>query len=284
MQTRRIGAHLSTAGGVEKAIERAHAIGANALQVFSGSPRMWQRTPLDRVDAKKISSNQEKYDVKPIFTHALYLVNLASDNPELVDKSLKALKHDLEFDAHINGAGVVVHLGSHQGRGFEAVKFDLVKHIATVLDQTPVNSHFLIENSAGQNGKIASDLTEIRWLLDQVKGGERLGWCFDTCHGFAAGLSLNSQKNGALDQLANLDLFDSLRCLHVNDSRDEFDTGRDRHANIGEGNIPTTDLQLFLNDQRLINIPMITEAPGFDGNGPDEENISRLKKITSENK
>jgi len=274
---RRIGAHLSTSGGVDQAVMRAHEIGANALQVFSGSPRMWRRTSLTKIDAKKIWSNQEKYDVAPIFTHALYLVNLASDNPELVQKSMTALKHDLEFDAYIRGAGVVVHLGSHQGRGFEAVKFDLVQRMKEVLAATPEGSTFIIENSAGQNGKIASDLTEIKWLLNQLKS-KRVKWCFDTCHGYAAGKKLVG-PGSVLDEIENLDLLTKLACLHVNDTRDQFDSGRDRHANIGAGEIGNEVLGQFLRDPRISHVPMITEVPGLDNNGPDAENIKRLWQL-----
>lgn len=274
---RRIGAHLSTSGGVDQAVERAHEIGANALQVFSGSPRMWRRTSLEKIESEKIWSNQEKYDVTPIFTHALYLVNLASDNPELVEKSMTALKHDLEFDTHIRGAGVVVHLGSHQGRGFAAVKNDLVKTMAEILQATPESSTFIIENSAGQNGKIASDLVEIKWLMDQLKS-KRVKWCFDTCHGYAAGKKLTG-PGSVLDEMEALKLITELACLHVNDTKDPFDSGRDRHANIGDGEIGVEVLGQFLRDPRISHVPMITEVPGLDGHGPDEENLKRLWQL-----
>lgn len=275
---KRIGGHLSTKGGVDQAVIRAHDIGANALQVFSGSPRMWRRTSLDKIDAKAIHQAQEKYDVTPIFTHALYLVNLASDNSELIWKSINALQHDLEFDAHLGGAGVIVHLGSHQGRGWEAVKQDLVKHIQAVLQDTPANSTLLIENSAGQKGKIASDLTEIRWLLDQLKS-PRVGWCFDTCHGYAASYSLTGGDKDALQVMKDLELLSALKCLHVNDSRDPAGSGRDRHQNIGEGEIGNDALKVFLNNPEFKDIPFITEVPGIEGDGPDAENISRLKSL-----
>jgi deoxyribonuclease-4 len=276
---KRIGAHLSTVGGVDKAVERAHDIGANTVQVFSGSPRMWRRTPLEKIDAEAVKKAQEKYDVTPIFTHALYLINLASDNPELVEKSATALKHDLNFDSHISGAGVIVHLGSHQGRGWEAVRGSVAKQIKSILADTPKNSTFLIENSAGQKGKLASDLHEIRWLLDQLDS-PLVGWCFDTCHAHAAGYSLvDGQTDSVLDLMKELKLFASLRCIHVNDSKDPAGAGRDRHANIGDGEIPQTDLKAFLNDSHLVDIPIITEVPGLDGHGPDAANIRRIKSL-----
>lgn len=273
---RKVGAHLSTSGGVDKAVERAHEIGCNALQVFSGSPRMWRRTSLDKIDTKKIFANQEKYSVKPIFTHALYLVNLASDKPELLEKSMNALKHDLNFDSHIKGAGVIIHLGSHQGRGFDAVKDQMVQTITEILADTPKDSTFIIENSAGQKGKIASDLSEIKWLMDQLKS-KRVKWCFDTCHGFAAGKPLVGRGN-VIDEMEKLNLLDDLVCLHVNDTRDKFGAGRDRHANIGEGSIGMDDLREFLNDKRLKHIPIITEVPG-EGKGPDKLNVERLWEL-----
>ena len=275
--SRRIGAHLSTTGGIDLAVAHAAEMGANCLQVFSGSPRMWRRTALQNIDAAKIWTAQEKFDVRPIFTHALYLVNLASDKPELVNLSTQTLIHDLNFDAHIKGSGVVVHLGSHQGRGFEAAKVQLVEQIKKILAATPENSTFLIENSAGQNGKIASALTEIKWLLDQVNS-DRLGWCFDTCHGFAAGFELATLG----EKITALNLWPSLKLIHVNDSRDPFDSGRDRHDNIGAGNIPAESLKTFLNLPEIVQIPLITEVPGLDGNGPDAENIARIKALINQ--
>ena len=275
---RRLGAHLSTSDGVDQAVRQAAAIGANCLQVFSGSPRMWRRTSLDKIDAVKIQTAQNELDVRPIFTHALYLVNLASDKSELVQISAESLKHDLRFDSHIQGSGVVVHLGSHQGRGFEAMKLQLVEQLRQILADTPPNSTLLIENSAGQNGKIASDLTEIRWLLSQVSSS-RLNWCFDTCHAFAAGINLAS----VAAELTALDLWSSLKVIHLNDSRDPFNSGRDRHGNFGEGTIPTESLRHFLQTPQVKSIPLITEAPGFDGHGPDAENIIRMKTLVSYN-
>jgi deoxyribonuclease IV len=272
---RLIGAHMSAAGGVDKAVVRAAEIGCNAVQVFSGSPRVWARTSLDAIDTDKIFSKQQELSVSPIIIHALYLVNLASDNPELVTKSRNALRFDLQFDSLVKGSGVVVHLGSHQGRGWESSRDQVASEIKKILADSPDDSHFLIENSAGQNGKLCSDLAEIRWLLDEVKS-DRLGWCVDTCHAHAAGYEVG-QKLG--QEIARLKLWSSLKCIHVNESRDPFDSGRDRHANFGEGLIGSEAMSQFLALPDLQHIPMMTEAPGIDGMGPDAENIKRLKAI-----
>jgi deoxyribonuclease-4 len=243
----------------------------------------------------KLFAEQQKNDLKPIFTHSLYLVNLASEKPEQVQKSIEVLKYDMQFDAMIKGAGIIVHLGSHQGRGWEAVRQQVAEKIVEIVKASPKESTFLIENSAGQNGKLCSELAEIRWLLDELKQqlgsrADQVGWCFDTCHSFAAGYYLGQTKRqpaeGAkhqarslVEEITRLKLWSTLKCIHVNDSRDPFASGRDRHQNLGDGNIPPEDLKYLLNLDQVKNIPLILEVPGIDKTGPDAENISRLKKL-----
>lgn len=286
---KKIGAHVSAAGGHEKAVERAAEIGCNCLQLFSGSPRVWRRPKLDSIDIKQVFSKQRSLLVEPIFTHSLYLINLASNKPESVQKSIDVLKHELEFDSLLNGAGVVVHVGSQQGRGFDSVKAQIVDAIAQILRDTPLSSRFIIENAASRNGKIGGDLAEIAFLLDELEteGGfvsqSRLGWCLDTCHAHAAGYTLLDTKENDLpsvtETISELNLWKSLRCIHVNDSKDSAGSNRDRHENIGEGNIPTAAFRSFLQRPEVVPVPLITEAPGFDGNGPDAENITRLREL-----
>lgn len=304
----RVGAHVSAAGGIHKAVERASGIGCNAVQVFSASPRTWRRSDLEKIVTPEINPAQKQLNVTPIVTHAMYLVNLASENPEQLAKSRSVLEFDLQFDAKIGGAGVVVHLGSHLGRGWDAVKDQVAEQITMILDATEAESpesHFLIENSAGQNGKLSSDLAEIRWLLDTIKN-PRLGWCMDTCHAFAAGYSLgekvgettaeNLQKNSQINNktmveaISEHNLWNDLRVIHVNDSKDPFGSGRDRHANIGEGNIPAEDFSYFLGEavkhlqktDAKKQIPLILEVPGQDDLGPDAINVQRVLDIVNQ--
>jgi deoxyribonuclease-4 len=294
---RKIGAHVSASGGVDKAIERASAIGANCVQVFSSSPRLWRKPALETFDSEKIETAQEKLSIKPIVTHALYLINLASENPEQIKKSIDSLIFELKFDSVVKGSGVVVHLGSHQGRGWLPVREAVLKGIIEVLQNTPDDSIFMIENSAGQQGKLCSNLEDIQWLINQVKS-PRLKWCIDTCHTFCAGYLLSpkstSLHDGARmssllqeigtpktveDEIDRLGLWSALNCIHVNDSRDPFGSGKDRHDNLGDGMIPKEDLHHFLNLKQLKDLPLILEVPGLDGEGPDAVNISRLKEI-----
>lgn len=298
---RKIGAHVSTAGGLHTAFERAASIGCTCLQLFSGSPRVWNKKPLAENVTKEFFSEQEKYVITPILTHALYLVNLASDNPETLRKSFESLRYELEFDAAIKGSGVIVHVGSHQGRGWETVRVQILDQIAALLAVTPENSQFLIENAAGQNGKIGGNLAEIQWLLKELEktgsyvSKNRVGWCFDTCHAHAAGYFLGNgapqeqlfaaEKIGrepasAPQEITRLELWEALKCIHVNDSRDPFGSGRDRHENLGDGLIGVSSLTEFLANPELQHIPLITEVPGIVGGGPDAENIRRLQQLT----
>lgn len=278
---RRIGGHLSAAGGYPNGVTAAQAIGANTLQIFTGSPRTWGRPPVDPSRGVALKAAAEAADVQPLLIHALYLVNVASDNPESVTKSWKALEYDFLMGKSFDAAGVVVHLGSHQGRGWETVRDQVASGLKTFLENIDSDVPFLIENSAGQQGKLCSDLSEIRWLLDAVDHPQ-LGWCFDTCHGWAAGYSVTQPATPNFDLFAAFDthqLWDSLKLIHFNDSRDTQGSGRDRHANIGEGNIPQADLQAVLNHPQLSHLPIITEAPGLDGNGPDKANIDRIRSL-----
>lgn len=285
---RKVGAHLSSAGGHDRAVERVAAIGGNCLQLFSGSPRMWRRPKLEAIDVAKITTRQRELAVMPIFTHAPYLINLTAHEAELREKSLTTLSFELEFDAWLSGAGVVVHLGSHLGRGWLAVREELLASLTRLLQETPTSSRLLIENSAGQRGKLCSDLSEIKWLLEQLElrgnfvSRGRLGWCLDSCHAWAAGYPPARGARSLLQELTRLALFPTLHLIHLNDSRDEFGAGRDRHANLGEGLIPRAELVEFLAAPQLQAVPLVSEAPGFDGQGPDAENLRRLRELTDD--
>ena len=309
---RSIGAHVSSSGGLDQAIKRAVDIGCNSCQVFSGSPRSWVRKNLSDINLDKYFAKIKEYSFGAVFTHSLYLINLTAKKPELIQKSMQALIYDLRFDSAIKGSGVVVHLGSHLGLGFAAVRENLVKRLREILAVTPADSTLLIENSAGQKGKLCSDLSEIRWILDQLDS-ERVGVCIDTCHSFASGYSLANSKSQIINpkqKAANLDprcltvanqlshaeddgrggaislveeierlkLWNDIKCIHVNDSRDEFGSGRDRHANLGEGNIPQEDMRYFLNYPQVRSLPLILEVPELKG-GEGRENVRRLKEL-----
>ena len=272
---RPVGAHLSIAGGLDKAVERLVKIGGNCLQVFSSSPKSWE---LPTITGRLPAAAQ------PAFIHAKYLINLGTDKPDLLQKSIASLKYDLQTAALIGAQGVIVHLGSHMGRGFKAVFQQVTESIEIILKYSNTNSLLIIENSAGQQGKLCSQLKEIKLIFSTVNNS-RLAWCLDTCHAFNAGYSIGSASGNSLMQndivleASRLDLVGRLVCLHVNDSRDEFASGHDRHANLGEGKMGLKILAEYVNHPKLKHLPLILETPGFNGNGPDKKNLEILKSL-----
>jgi len=283
---RRIGAHLSIASGLDKAVESIVEKGGNCLQIFSGSPRGWQMRLPSQAEAKSFRDLCKKKDVRPVFIHAKYLINLGSDKSKLVEISKQSLIHDLRVAEMIGAKGVIVHLGSHQGRGWQSVKQQLARGINDILRATPKPTELMIENSAGQKGKIASQLKEIRFLFQAVRS-MRLSWCLDSCHAWAAGYSLGKVRqlliqNDIVEEAERLRILDRLGCVHVNDSRDEFGCGRDRHENLGKGKLGLEGLKKYVNHPKLKHLPMIIETPGFGGLGPDKRNLEILKSLVME--
>lgn len=276
---RKIGAHVSAAGGPSKAVNNALSIGANCFQIFAGSPRTWKRSLYDQSEVDRFNQLVDQNNLRPVFIHALYLVNLASDNPETLDKSLQSLLVDLQNGDQINAAGVIVHLGSHQGRGLDSVKSQLVQKINLLLNQTK-STPLLIENSSGQKGKVGL-LTEIETLLSQISS-DRLQVCLDTAHLFEAGYDLNNTKqtDQLIKELEQRNILPRLTCLHLNDSKTPLGSARDQHHNLGQGHISLTGLKHLVNHPQLKHLPLILEVPGFNSKGPDQQNIQIAQSLT----
>jgi deoxyribonuclease-4 len=206
-----------------------------------------------------------KKDLNPVFIHALYLVNLGTDNPDLLEKSFNSLLFDLKNGDLINCTGVVVHLGSHQGRGFESIKSQVIDHIKKLIDATKTTP-FLIENSSGQKGKIGT-LDEITQIFAEIKS-DRLRICLDTAHLFESGTDIA--------ELDKFTLLNKVTCLHLNDSKTAFDSRNDQHANLGVGEIGLEKLKQFVNHPQLNHLP--NPKSGQLGL-PDAKNISIAKSL-----
>lgn len=269
---RKVGGHVSIAGGIKNAVQNTQNIGGNCMQVFAGSPRLWTRQLWKKSDTELFLSQISKENLNPVFIHALYLVNLGTDNPELLAKSIAALTLDVQNGDLINSSGVVVHIGSHQGRGFDSIKNQIVSSLQQILNATE-KTPLLLETDAGQNGKIGS-IEEISFLIKEVNN-DRLGICFDTAHLFEGGLDLRdiSLVQKFITELKNLDLLSKVKCIHLNDSATEFDSHRDNHADLGIGKIGIEGLKNFVNQPELIHLPLILETPGPEKQGPNKENI-----------
>lgn len=276
---RHVGGHVSIAGGLPNSIENTLKIGGNCLQIFAGSPRLWFRKPFPDQEVQTFLAGLNRNNFGPVFIHALYLVNLASTNPELLEKSIGSLIADIQNGSCLRSAGVIIHIGSHLGEGFGSVKDQLVAVIRRILAQTE-GCDLILENAAGQKGKIGS-LEELSYLINQVDD-RRLKICLDTAHLFASGVDL--RKEGIVRQLIadliSFKLLDKLAVLHLNDCASDLDSHRDLHANIGAGHIGLEGLGLFVSQKELRHLPLILEVPGDNKQGPNLENITLAKGLT----
>ncbi len=259
-------------------MERARLIGANCLQIFSGSPRLWKRPAL--LDDKAIEdflAKKTKLDIRPVFFHASYLINLAALN-QISQKSVDILIWELNLASRLGVSGSVVHLGSYLKHDPQLAYSKLIENMSLVLAQSPDSVDFIIENSAGK--KIGQNLTEIFRIINDLKD-KRLKICWDTCHGFASGINLDdkSKLDRFLSQIDDNVGLDRLVLWHFNDSKDAFNSHRDRHANIGQGYIGLDTFRTVINHPQANQRPMIIETPGFDGTGPDKKNLDILKGL-----
>jgi deoxyribonuclease-4 len=275
---RRIGGHVSIAGSIVHALTNSANIGGNCMQIFAGSPRLWSRKPFPEDQIKTFLIESERLDIKPTFIHALYLVNLVSTNQEILDKSINSLVIDMQNGARIKSLGVIVHIGSHLGAGFDSDKSQLVAVIERILASTE-NCDLILENDAGQNGKIGSP-EEISFLINTINNS-RLKICLDTAHLFESGVDIRNIKSieKFSKKLNNLNLTDKIVCIHLNDSATALNSHRDMHANLGEGEIGISGLKNFVNYSTFVTSPLILEVPGENHSGSDIKNITIAKGL-----
>jgi deoxyribonuclease-4 len=272
------GGHVS--GGVKAAPERAAAIGANALQLFVQSPRAWRFPDHDRAVLAGFPQRARDAGIESVLVHAIYLCNFASPDEVIYEKSVTTLRSTVDAACAIEADGVVFHVGSHLGSGFEAGLERAAPAVEQVLERCSDTTWLLIENSAGTGGTIGRSLEELATLVNRLGQHPRLGVCLDSCHLWASGYDVTDPA--ALDAL--LDDFDSvigldrLRALHVNDSQTPLGSNRDRHANLCEGLIGDK-LSVFLGNPRLQHLPAVVETEGQHGKGADAEEMRKLREL-----
>ncbi len=275
----KLGAHQSIAGGYSEALKRISNIGGNCLQIFSSSPRGWNFAKPTEDEIKQFLILNSKFSIQPIYFHATYLINLA-DSSRIGHMSKLSLISELNLASKLKVKGSIVHLGSYKNE-VSSIKYPvLIKNIKEILEKTPKDTVFIIENAG--NRKIGQTLEEISQIVKDVDD-KRVRLCFDTCHLFSNGYKFdsNNELDTFLDKLEKLNLLQLIEVWHVNDSRDEFDSGHDRHDNIGEGKIGIKEFKTLLTHPKTKDYPFIIETPGFDGNGPDKKNLDILKSLTS---
>jgi deoxyribonuclease-4 len=275
-----IGAHLSSSGGIHTAVDRAEAIGAESLQVFTQSPRAWRPTNHDPANFDKFRQRRAEVGLHGVLCHALYLCNLAAPDDAIYAKSVAAMRNTMEVAGGIGADAVVFHVGSHLGSGFEHGLERVLPAMEQVLELTTDETWLLMENSAGAGGTIGRSIDELATIYQRLDGHPRLGVCLDSCHLYVSGIDVTdaAQLDALLDNVESSIGLDRLRALHVNDSASPLGSNSDRHANIGEG-LLGEELGVFLGNPRLQGLPAVLETAGPDKHGPDANEVRKAKEI-----
>ena len=273
-----LGAHC--AGGIKGALDRAIEIGADALQLFAQSPRMWRFPEHAEADLARFRERRAEAGIGAVLVHALYLCNLASPDDVVYDKSAATMRATVDAACAIDADGVVFHVGSHLGSGLEAGLERAVPALRGVLDRCSDTTWLLVENSAGADGTIGRSVDELATIVDALDGHPRLGVCLDSCHLFVSGVDVG-EPNAMTSVLAELDGRigpDRLRALHVNDAAAPLGSNRDRHANVLEGELGER-IGAFLAHKAVQRLPAVMETPGPDGHGPDAAEMQKLRDV-----
>jgi deoxyribonuclease IV len=278
-----LGAHVDSSGGLHLAFGRAAAMGADAIQVHPTPPNYWGSPKLDDERVERFRLAAEEAGQPPFYFHAVYLINLAGDDPLLRQRSEGTLAGYLAAADRLGISGVIFHAGSHKGAGFANRLPIITEHLKRVLERAdPQTSRLLIENNAGTGGSVGAHFEELRAMMDAIDD-PRIGACFDTCHAFASGYDERTADaaEATLDEWERVVGLASLEVVHCNDSQTGLGSNRDRHANIGQGEIGEDGFRALLHDPRLAGVPFILEVPGFDGSGPDAANMEILRRLAS---
>ena len=278
-----IGAHVKTSGGVDKAIGRALDIGAECMQIFAASPRMWRVTSIKDKPLQNYHAKMAESGLGPTIVHAKYLTSLGSPNPELVEKSRTSLAAELTETERLGALGLVFHPASHRGVGLDAIFDQFVEGVNQVLDAAPGNALLMLETSAGSGDHIGSKFEELGRLIKAIDN-PRVATCFDTQHVWASGHDI-ATKDGLDATMEEFDReigLDRLRSVHANDSMRDRGSSVDRHDNIGEGLIGKEGFVNIMSHPAFADVPFYLEVPGFEKDGPDKPNVDALKAIREE--
>jgi len=270
-----VGAHVSPAGGLYRAVERGTELGARAIQIFNQSPRAWRPTDYGEDDFARFRETQATSRVGAVLIHAVYLVNCASDDGEIRAKSLASLTHSLRVGDAIGASAVVVHPGSAKaGPVGPAIERAGEVFAAALADSERCPLH--LENTAGAGGTLGRSFDELAALVEAGGGAPRLALCLDSCHLLASGYEIRTPGTlaGVLDDCERAVGPGRVGSLHLNDSQTPLGSNRDRHANIGEGELGLEGARAFVNEPRFADLACVLETPGPDRSGPTAEEVA----------
>jgi deoxyribonuclease IV len=280
---RRIGIHLSTTGGVHTGAERAHGLGANTLQIFTASPRMW-RAPKPKLDeCKKMRELRAQWDIGPLVVHAGYLINVCSQTPEFLEKSVLSFRGEVERALAVGAEYLVLHPGSHKG----GTRHDALKLAAESIERAMdglawqgADFHVLIENTAGAEFSLGGSFEQVAELIELLRRHAPVAACLDTCHTHVAGYDFVSEEGYAetMRQVESTIGFESVRVWHCNDAKAARGSRLDRHQHIGEGMIGAEPFKRLLHDARFAHCAFIAETP-VDAPEDYAKNVNALQVL-----
>jgi deoxyribonuclease-4 len=255
-------------------------MGADSVQVFTQSPRTWRATNHDPASFERFREKRAEAGIGGVLCHALYLCNLAAPDDTVYEKSVQAIGNTMQVACGIGADGVVFHVGSHLGSGFEAGLERVLPAMEVVLKLCSDETWLLMENSAGAGGTIGRSIEELAALFERLDRHPRLGVCLDSCHLWVSGVDVTDRAalDACIDELDSAIGLDRLRALHVNDAGAPFGSNRDRHANILEGELGEK-LGVFLSNPRLQALPAVLETAGPENRGPDANEIRKTKEL-----
>jgi deoxyribonuclease IV len=270
-----IGAHVSPAGGLPKAIERGVERGARAIQIFNQSPRMWKPTTYREEDVAAFKQAMSQSPIDAVLIHAVYLLNCASDDPEIRTKSLTSLTHSLRVGEKIGACGVVLHPGSAKTGDVKSAIARAGKTIKEALKESE-GCELHLENTAGTGGTLGRSFDELATLLEASGGDKRLGVCLDSCHLLASGYDIRTVggMSSTVREATRKLGAGKVRSLHLNDSQTPLGSNRDRHANLGVGELGKEGCMAFLSAPGLQKLPCVLETPGENREGPGRKEIA----------
>lgn len=278
---RLLGAHMSIAGGIDKAIERGASIGCTAIQIFVKNNNQWFGKPIDDETVERFKTAQLQHGIF-IFAHIGYLINLASDNPANLEKSLKSMLQELELAESLALPFTVLHPGSHLGGGEANGINNVTNNLKQLIKNTSgFKVKILLETTAGQGTNLGNKFEQLAAMLAGINEPQRTGVCFDTCHAYAAGYDLKTVEGykrtwEEFDKTIGLD---QLLAFHLNDSKGSLGSRKDRHEHIGKGTLGLEAFRLLLNDKRFENLPMVLETPKDPDLKQDIENLRVLNSL-----
>jgi len=275
-----IGAHVSPAGGLPKAIERGVERGCQAVQIFNQSPRMWKPTAYRDEDVAAFREAMANSPVDAVLIHAVYLLNCASDDKEIRAKSLASLTYSLRVGHAIGASAVILHPGSAKtGDVGEAIARAGRTIAAALGDSEGCELH--LENTAGAGGTLGRSFDELAALIDAAGGSKRLGVCLDSCHLLASGYDIRTPEKmgGVLRECSRKLGRGVVRSLHLNDSQTPLGSNRDRHANVGKGELGHKGCSAFLSAPSLQKLPCVLETPGENREGPPRKEVLLAKRL-----